>query len=332
MERRRFVHAALGGGGLLALGAVARHCGLWGRPRLRRVTRDFAALGAEMSLVLLHADEQQAHRAAEAVEREVLRVDHAMSLYRAESDLSRLNRHGHVTAPDPYLIEVLRAAAGISRHSGGAFDVTVQPLWQLHAQAAAERREPSSAELERACRRVGWQRVELREDRIRLTGSEMAVTLNGIAQGFAADRAVEVLRRFGIVHALVNAGEVAPLGLKDDSQPWTAGIQHPRHDDAYIAVARLDGRCLATSGDYNTSFRRDYRANHLLDPRTGNSPQHYASVSVLASSATLADGLSTALSMLPPADALRWVRATPGTDALLVLKDGRVLKTTGFTA
>ncbi len=108
------------------------------------------------------------------------------------------------------------------------------------------------------------------------------------------------------------------------------GIQHPRIEDAYISVAKLDGRCLATSGDYATSFSPDHRDNHIFDPRTGKSPTELASVSVLAESGLVADGLSTALFVLGPEQGLRLIEATPGADALFVLKDGRTLATRGF--
>lgn len=323
MDRRRFFRAAAAGGCLLATGAA-------GRPQ--RVTREFAALGTKMSLVVLHGDAQRAHRACEAAIGEIRRVERSLSLYRPESDLSRLNRQGFVDAPDPYLVDALRAAQSISRLSHGAFDVTVQPLWELYARAKREGRSASAAEIAAARRLVDWRRIEVQPDRVRFTAPHMAATLNGIAQGFAADRAADALRREGIEHALVDAGEIAPLGRSEDGRPWTAGIQHPRQEDAFVAVVRLEGRCLATSGDYATRFGRDFRLNHLFDPHSGASPGHYASVSVVAPSATVADGLSTALSMLVPDKALERIRAVPGADALLVLKSERLLSTPGFPA
>ena len=70
----------------------------------------------------------------------------------------------------------------------------------------------------------------------------MKLTLNGIAQGFASDRVLATLRGHGIEHALINIGEHAPLGESAAGDPWTVGIQHPRHEDAYVALADLDGR------------------------------------------------------------------------------------------
>jgi thiamine biosynthesis lipoprotein len=120
------------------------------------------------------------------------------------------------------------------------------------------------------------------------------------------------------------------MGNKPSREAWTVGIQHPRMEDAYVALARLDGRCLATSGDYATSFTADRRDNHIFDPRTGRSPANFASVSVLAESGLLADGLSTAVFVLGLEHGLELIEATPGADALFVLNDGRTRTTRGF--
>ena len=377
MHRRRFLRIALGTGGMVALGAGATGLsGRWSRlsrgtagepsaaDDLVRVMHGFHAFGTEMWLRVLHRDGELATQAAEAAVGGVLRVEAVMSVYRAESDLARLNRRGRVERPDPYLVEILNTAGRVSEQTNGAFDVSVQPLWGLYAEAARTGSLPTQAELDRVRRRIDWRQIEVRPERIRLLGRDMALTLNGIAQGFATDRAVAVLRQRGIEHALVDAGEIGPMGEKAPGQAWKAGIQHPRQADAYVAVAQLDGRCLATSGDYATSLigcqdgnavavpsvasenrpgdavphgstylRRnsgDRRVHHLFDPQTGRSPGHYASVSVLAPTATMADALSTAFSILPPPQMMDLVRETHRVDVLAVLKSGRVLSTPGF--
>ncbi len=199
----------------------------------------------------------------------------------------------------------------------------------MFSAAQREGATPGEEELAAARAKVNWRRLQVPPQRMKLTPG-MAITLNGIAQGFAADRALDALRQHGMRHALVNTGELGAIGSKPSGEAWTAGVQHPRIEDAYVAVAQLDGRCLATSGDYATSFTADRRDNHIFDPRTGRSPTELASVSVLAPSGLLADGLSTTLFVLGIDDGLRLIQNTPGVDALFVLKDGRTLSTGGF--
>ena len=120
------------------------------------------------------------------------------------------------------------------------------------------------------------------------------------------------------------------MGRKAGAEQWTVGIQHPRENDAYMAVVGLDGRCMSTSGDYETAFSADLMANHILDPSTGRSPEELASVTVVAPTATEADALSTAIFVLGPERGLSLARSYEKTDVMLVLKDGNTHMTRGF--
>ena len=270
-------------------------------------------------MTALHNDESRAHAALDAAFAELDHVENVMSIYRAESQLSRLNRDGVLESPDPLLVEVLRYAAEVAERAGGAFDVTVQPLWQLKGT------KPDAATMAL----VDWRKVEIGTDRIQIAPG-MAITLNGVAQGFAADVAMRVMRARGVEHALIDAGEFSAHGMNVENTPWRIGIQHPRERDAYAALARLENRCMATSGDYETAFTADFSRHHILDPRTGQSPGVLASVSVLAPTAMAADALSTALFVLGPERGVEFLRSYPDTDALIILKNGRHLATAGF--
>jgi thiamine biosynthesis lipoprotein len=297
---------------------------------LASFTRKDRALGSEVSITALHAERDVAEQAVAAAFAELELVEELMSIYRPHSQLSRLNRNGCIDAPHAYLLHVLRAATELSRASDGAFDVTVQPLWTLYADAQKQGHLPQADEIETARRLVDWRRLQITTERVTLRGKRSAVTLNGIAQGFATDRALAALRAHGIRHALVNAGELGPLGRRADGDAWTVGIQHPREPEAYIALSRLDGRALATSGDYATTFSPDRAYNHIFDPRSGRSPEEFASVSVVAPTAMAADALSTAVFVAGVDRGLRLIEATPGADAFFVLKNSRTLTTEGF--
>ena len=341
--RRRFLVGVLGSGFAAAVGAAGWAVGTRPRPAgssgplaqsfphgQHVATRTSVALGAEVSITLSHGDAAVAERALTAAFAELRRVDSIMSLYRPDSQVSRLNALGTLRDPHPYLLNILRAAETMARRSEGAFDITVQPLWSICDAASRRGESPDPARIADAVRRIDWRQVDVSPDRIRLLRDGGAMTLNGIAQGFAADRALEALRRQGIQHALVNSGEVGTLGGKADGEDWRIGVQHPRREDAFLCLAKLRGRCLSTSGDYATSFRPDRREHHIFDPRTGRSPQVFSSVSVAARTATEADALSTAVFVLGAEQGLQLVRDTPDADALLVFKDGMTLATEGF--
>ena len=326
LSRRKFLSVSLGAGAAVAAGGVA-----WQLGNLPNdVTRHSWALGAEVVMTVMEMPVARAQRALDAAFEELELVEQVMSLYRPESQVCRLNRDRVLERPHPYLLEVLAMAEQTSRSSDGAFDVTVQPLWELFAACQKQQRLPSDSESSAARINIDWKAVEIFPDRIRLRSPVTAITLNGIAQGFAADRAVVALRDHGVQHALVNAGEVGGLGRKPNGDDWTVGVQHPREPEAFVALAELRGRSLATSGDYKTTFSADFAKHHIFDPRTGESPTELASVSIAAPTAMQADALSTAAMVLGPDRTLALIESLPDVDALFVLKDGQSLHTPGF--
>jgi FAD:protein FMN transferase len=253
-----------------------------------------------------------------------------MSLFRPESQVCKLNEKRELLKPHPYLVQVLRQAQAMSAASDGAFDVTVQPLWTLYANSADAGGTPSADDIDRIRKYVDWRKVDVSDDRIELKGPGTAITLNGIAQGFAADRVLAALAAGGIRHALVNTGEIGTMGRRGDGDPWTIGIQHPRQKDAMIRRVHPDGRCIATSGDYETAFTPDFANNHIFDPHTGRSPQAFQSVTVAAKTGLEADALSTTVFVAGLDRGIRLIESTPGADGFFVLKDGQIRATTGF--
>lgn len=294
------------------------------------VERKGCALGSAISITALHSDPKVAEQAIDAAFAELGTVEQVMSLYRTDSEIRRLNATSHIDRPHPYLVQVLTKAEAVSRQSRGAFDVSVQPLWDLYYSSKRNGQTPTDAEVDAVRGKVDWRRIEVSPQGIRLLADGMAITLNGIAQGFAADRVMAALRARGVEHALVNTGEIGTIGPKAGNEPWVAGIQHPRKPDAYISLAKLDGRCMATSGDYATTFDDEHLRHHIFDPATGRSPQTFSSVTIVAPTGLEADALSTAVFVLGVEEGLPLVKATPGTDAFLVLKDGRTFATDGF--
>lgn len=333
LSRRRLLQLSLGSAAALWMGGRASRDWFGNREVdlvNDSVTRKSWALGSDVAMTVMGLPRDRAELALDAAFAQLELVEQVMSLYRPDSQLCRLNRDRVLDQPHPYLVEVLTAAAATAQRSDGAFDITVQPLWELFVACQKQRRLPTDAEIADARACVDWRAVEIAEDRICLREPATAVTLNGIAQGFAADRAVAALRHHGVEHALVNAGEVGCLGKKPNGSDWTVGVQHPREPDGYVSLAELRGRSLATSGDYETTFSADFSKHHIFDPRTGESPSELASVSIAAPTAMQADALSTTAMVLGSARMLSLIESLPDVDALFVLKNGRLLRTNGF--
>lgn len=282
--------------------------------------------GADTRIRLYHPDAATAHAAMADCFSEARRLESVFSLYRADSALSRLNRDGHLDHPPQELVALLRTAIGFGAATGGAFDITVQPLWSLFAAhfaaADADPDGPPSAAIERARERVDYRAIDIADRRVAFRRSGMAVTLNGIAQGYITDRLAERLRARGFGNVLVDIGELRALGTHADGSPWRVGIADPQQRWRSLTTLPLRDQALATSGGYGTPFDASGRHHHLFDPRSGRSAGRYRSVSVTAPDATTADALSTALSALAPAAAREVLRKYPLTSALFIDADG----------
>jgi FAD:protein FMN transferase len=315
--RRDCLRVSMGLGAALVLpGASAK------TPALQWRERVMVGLGTTLSLRAGHTDGVRADAALDAAVSAIRHVEQQMSLFIPSSALCRLNRDGVLHQPHADLVQVLTLAQQVSQKSQGAFDVTVQPLWDVWQKAKQAGRLPTAGEVRSAVARVGWQHLQVSPQRIGFAQPHMAVTLNGIAQGFASDLARSALASRGIDHALIDTGEWSALGTSPQQSPWTLGVADPRHPNVLIAKLALAGGAMATSSDVHYRFGSDDKHHHIFDPQTGYSPSQIASVTVLASSCALADALTKVMFMASAARAMELAKLWK-VDVLVVDKAGK---------
>jgi thiamine biosynthesis lipoprotein len=261
-----------------------------------------SALGAQVSIEIYHPDRAEAERLVARCVVDVRRLEQQFSLYRADSAISTLNRTGILVSPDADMVALLKASLLFAGITGGAFDPTVQPLWQLYADHFTSERPdsngPSPQKLAGALAKVGYAGLRVSEDRIALARRGAAITLNGIAQGYATDRVVGRLRKAGLSTTLVNMGEIRAIGARPEGRPWRVGLADPERPGVVTETIDLIDRAVATSAGAGFRFDASGRFTHLFDPATGRSPSRYSTVSVIAPTATEADALSTAFSLM----------------------------------
>ncbi len=306
LSRRRFISVtaafgavALTGGATLPTGAV----------RWRG-----EVLGAAAEIIIHHPDPDLARQLIADSLDEVMRLERQFSLYRADSELVRLNKTGVLARPGHDMLRLLSLSRRIADLTGGAFDVSVQPLWRLYAdhfsRPGADPAGPAAAAVTAAVRRVDYRAVSFDANAVRFEKPGMALTFNGIAQGYITDRVAQVLRRGGLDRVLANMGEIYAIG-----GPWR--IESP----ATREILDLTDGAVATSEGAGTAFDASGQHHHLLDPHSGRSAGFYDAVTVLGPDAATADALSTALYMLPPDRADDVVAALPGTKAFFRFKE-----------
>jgi thiamine biosynthesis lipoprotein len=287
------------------------------------------ALGSPSSILLHHPDHGAAERAVAQCVAEIERLERAFSLYRDDSEIAHLNRHGRLEAPSHDLLALLAECQRFSELSGGAFDVTVQPLWNVYAahffgSQSPLPQGPEPRAIAEALALVDWQGIDLIPRRIALARPGMGLTLNGIAQGYLTDRIADILRANGCDRVLADMGrsEILLVGHRPDGQAWRIGLADPRAPGRVAVTLELADRCISTSGGYGTKFEATGRHHHLFDPASGTSAGHYIAVSVVAASTMVADALSTALYVTPPERSGRLLAAFPDVLVLATRPDG----------
>ena len=295
-RRRIIVIAATAAGSVFLTGARATAAG-------NAVRWQGSALGAQVSIEIYHPDRAEAEQLVDYCVQDVWWLKRQFSLYSTDSAISTLNRTGILVSPDVDMVALLKASLLFAGITGGAFDPTVQPLWRLYSDHFTSQRPdsdgPSPQKLTDALAKVGYAGLRVSEDRIVLARHGAAITLNGIAQGYATDRVVERLRKAGLSTTLVNIGEIRAIGARPEGTPWRVGLADPERPGVVTETVDLVDRAVATSAGAGFRFDTSGRFTHLFDPATGRSPSCYSTVSVIAPTATEADALSTAFSLMP---------------------------------
>lgn len=264
-------------------------------------------------------------------------LEQLLSRYVEDSTVSQLNRDaGGPMAVSLEVYEVVRHGVAYSQLSDGAFDITIGPLIELWDVGGDNPRVPTKTEIDAARAQVDYRNVILLESgrRILLEKTGMQIDLGGIAKGFAADEAANMLREMGHDHAIVNlGGNIVAIGSRPDETPWRIGIQHPEKTRGdTIAIFEITDKTVVTSGKYERFFVQDnIRYHHIIDTKTGYPVENeLASVTIITDSSMKADALSTAVFTLGLSDGLKLIRGFDGVEGVLVTEDDVIHLTEGI--
>jgi thiamine biosynthesis lipoprotein len=283
-------------------------------------------LGASSELSLWHTDSAFALRTLLKVRHEIERFERMFSLYRPDSEISRLNEAGRLTRPSPELRKLVEESQRLGELSGGAFDISVQPLWRLYEAHFWSRThiQPDIAARARDVAQglVDFRRIETGPAAIAFARSGMAITLNSLAQGAITDAVADMLRNEGFESAVVDLGEFRTLGHHPDGHPWRLGIRSGKPAGTVGRTVELEDMALAVSGGHGTTFEDSGRFHHIFDPKTGASANSLVDVAVTGPSATAADGLATAICAAGEARAPVLLAAYPRMRAIVTRLDG----------
>ena len=303
-------------------------------------------MGTFARVIAVAADSKTAKQCIETAFVEITNVDKLMSDYKSDSEISEVNRDAAKRAVKvgKSTFEVLQKSYEFSKLTDGSFDITIGPLVDLWHMAETTDTLPTDAELQQALSKVGYNKLILDENKVsvRFAVRGMRLDLGGVAKGYAVDRAVEVMQKRGGLGGMVEIGGdircfgVPPVG----KERWRIGLQDSRKtgDDEDVSIGKLllvlelVDSAVATSGNYQRfAVIEGQKYSHILDAKTGNTCDEWASVTIISRNAIEADALATAVSVMGTEKGLALIEKTPQAEAILISSPPqyKLIKTNG---
>lgn len=293
-----------------------------------------AAMACEFQVLLNAGQHPGAEEAAIQALDLVERLESQMTVYRPDSEVSRLNRAAHSgpVVVERRLFELLQTALELHAQTGGAFDITSGPLSKAWGFFRRQGQVPPNAEIRAALEQVGSQHMVLDPgtSSVRFAKAGLEINLNSIGKGYALDRCAELLIAAGIHDFALHGGHSSILARgsrQNGDEPnsgWVVALRNPLRLDQRLGEIRLRDRALGTSGTAAQYFySAGRRFGHLLDPRMGWPVEHTLSATVLAPTAALADALATALFVLGPEAGADYLASRPELAAVFLVPGPR---------
>jgi thiamine biosynthesis lipoprotein len=295
-------------------------------------------MGSQLHLSVWTTDSVAANSAFDSIAQELRRLEDLMSNWRDGSDIQKLNAAAgkHPVHIAPEIRELLRTANQVSEWTNGRFDVTfgvMAGLWKFDYQNE-EQTIPDPGEVTRRRKLINYRDLKIDDDKETafLLREGMVANLGGIRKGYAVDRTRDLLVAAGFRNFMIQfGGDMYVAGIAGD-RPWRLGIQDPRGtDDHTFASIELFDSTFSTSGDYERFFIKDGRRyHHIIDPGNGEPSIGCRSVTIVARSATIADGLSTGVFIMGPEAGMALIEKLPDVEGVIVSSNNEVLVSTGL--
>lgn len=300
------------------------------------VKRGQMHMGTVVFLTAVASDERLAHDAIEKGFAEIHRLEQILSTWIPDSELSRINAAAGQRAVNagPETIELLEHSLEMARLTEGGFNVAIGPAVEAW-NVSREGRIPTRQELDAARPLMDLSAVHVDKEAgtVYLARSGMRVDIGGIGKGYAADFAARVMQEAGATAGVVAiSGDIKTFGRLPDGQRFVFGIQHPRKENGItLGQLELEDEAVSTAGDYQRYFEKDgIRYHHILDPRTLRPARLAQSVTIVARSGVLADGLDTGIFVMGPEKGMALIERLPGVEGVIVDKDGQVSTSSGL--
>lgn len=290
-------------------------------------------MGSPFNIVLYADTKQMADSVAQESFKLVDSINLVCSDYDSSAELYKLQfaAVGKSIKVSPILMELFCTAHKSYKDADGSFDITVGPLSRLWRSARKSQQFPTNAAINEARNRVGFNKLQIDSNAQTITflQSKMQLDMGAIAKGYAADKVLALLQSHGITTALVDAGgDMVAFGIPPQKKGWTIGINVPGQQEKLLERKLvLSNKAVATSGDaFQFMVHEGKRYGHIIDPRTGYGVTFQRNVTVVAPTATTADWLATACSILTLEQVKILAKKYKSEVLITTLQNGRIQK------
>ena len=292
-------------------------------------------MGTLVTLTVVARDRSVGDRAMRAGFAEIKRLEQVLSTWRPDSELSRVNTEAgrRPVEVSQETVELVIRSLDMANLTRGGFNIALGPA--VDAWSVTERQHiPDDRELQQLKPFVDWTRIQVNQvtQSIFLPREGMRIDIGGIGKGYAADRAVEEMKRAGAMGGVVAlSGDIKTFGVLPEQNGFPVGIRHPRKEGELIAVIELKDEAVSTAGDYERFFEREgVRYHHILAPQTLQPARACQSVTIIAKEGVVADGLDTGVFVLGPVEGMALVESLPDVEAIIIEDDGKMSISSGL--
>ncbi len=305
---------------------------------IERIEETREMMGTYVSIIV-YSDRETGNRAINAAFERIEEIEDIASIYDPESEASFLNENGYIENPSSEFLELINTSIDYYTLTGGCFDITVQPLLDLWSGGLwEESEEVQEQRIAETLEVTGSDKISVGDKKIEFSVEGMAVTLGGIAKGYAVDEAIKKIKESGINSCLVNAGgDIYAMGVKPGEEKWVVELESPdageddnNSDNKLLSVFSVVDRAVTTSGGYHRYYDTEKKVHHIMDPRTGYSAAGCRSVTIISDSCTGADILATSIFVMGPEDGLELIESLDNVEAFIMDSEGKVHESSGL--
>jgi len=281
-------------------------------------------MGSRFELVAVHRDEKVRNDAIEKAIEEIQRIEKLISSWKSDSETSMINANAGIqpVRVSEELFNLIERAKKVSDLTDGAFDISFASIDRIWTFDGREMISPDSATVQASVSKINYKNILLGRTNLTvfLTERGMKIGFGALGKGYAANRAMRIMKEYGVANGLVNAGgDLTAWGNNEQGEPWQIGIADPSKQKEYIGWLNVSNMSVVTSGNYEKFVILDgKKLGHIIDPKTGYPVQGIRSVTIVSPDAELSDALATSVFVLGTAEGLDLVNHLKNVECLII--------------